>query len=138
MSLAVPRADVDLARLSLFLACNDDVIELLELSISYLLVERNLTGIDFDVEPSFPQLLIYFVAIILSLLGHWADDNLPRREPERPLAAQVLSQNGEEALDRPKDGSVDHHWPRMTRLQRLLFPFELLFAILIWFENLGG
>ena len=138
MSLAVPRADVDLARLSLFLACNEDVIELLELSISDLLVERHLTRVDLDIKASFLKFLINFVAIVLSLLRHWADNDLPRREPERPLAAQVLSQDGEEALNGAKNGSVDHHWPRMARLQWLLFPLELLFAILIWFENLGG
>ena len=127
-----------MARFSLFLACNEDVVELLELSVSNLLIEGYLTGIDFDMEASFPEFLIHFVAVVLCLLGHWADNDLPRGEPERPLACQVLGQDSNEALEGPKDGSMDHHWPRMARLQRLLFPLELFFAILIRLENLGS
>ncbi len=41
---------------------------------------------------------------------------LSRTEPERPLGSIVLSEDGEHALHRPEDGSVDHDRPLMPGL----------------------
>jgi hypothetical protein len=38
----------------------------------------------------------------------------------------MLNQDGDEALDRAEDGSVDDDWAREAGLQLLLLPYELL------------
>ena len=40
------------------------------------------------------------LAVVLSFLRDWADNDLSWTEPERPLAAKMLDQNGHEALHR--------------------------------------
>eukprot|EP00760_Papus_ankaliazontas_P030251 PhM_4_TR468/c1_g1_i2/m.80221 len=50
--------------------------------------------------------------------GH--DDDLAGREPEGPLAAEVLRQDGDAALERAEDGAVDHDGARVAGLEGLL------------------
>lgn len=49
---------------------------------------------------------------------------LPGAQPERPLASEVLGQNGKHALDRPQNGAVDDDRPLKLLVLRGVLQLE--------------
>lgn len=79
------------------------------------------------------QLLGHLLGIVQEAHADGDDDDLARRQPERPLAGKVLGENGREALDAAGHGAVDHDRSGAAGRKRLLDQegLPLVLAILL-------
>jgi hypothetical protein len=100
--------DVDRTALLLLRTNNHDEVVLRELASADLLLHGVAGDIDVGVEVVRAELLLELLAVVVGA-GHDGDDeDLAGREPEGPLTAEVLGENGDEALEGAVDGTVDH------------------------------
>mmetsp|Transcript_4005 Transcript_4005/g.16005 ORF Transcript_4005/g.16005 Transcript_4005/m.16005 type:complete len:884 (+) Transcript_4005:169-2820(+) len=106
---AVP--DGDGALLELVLADDEDVVVLRELRVPDLLGERVARGVAVGVESGRAELGAHGAGVVVVLVDDRDDDALARRDPEGPLAAPVLGEHGDHALDRAEHGAVDDDRP---------------------------
>lgn len=128
---AVPAADVDATLLALFLSRDEDVVPLVELGISDLLVELRVRLIELNLEALLVKIEHDTVAVVDVLLGDGDNDGLSGRNEERPLATKMLYKNGNKALNRTKNGSVDNNGSSEAGLQRVLLPGKILLIELV-------
>mmetsp|Transcript_36162 Transcript_36162/g.70286 ORF Transcript_36162/g.70286 Transcript_36162/m.70286 type:complete len:649 (+) Transcript_36162:65-2011(+) len=105
--LALPRADVDHLLLLLLRPEHEDVVVLRDHGVADLLLELVVALVHVHVVPGVAQLPRDPLPVLVEGLGHGHDGHLARREPQGPLAAPLLAEDGEHALDRPEDGPVD-------------------------------
>jgi hypothetical protein len=84
-----------------------------------------------DVEVLLAQELRDLLGVVEEAHADGTDNDLARREPERPLAGKVLAQDGREALDAAGHGAVDHDRAGATGGQGLLDEEGLLLAVLL-------
>jgi hypothetical protein len=84
-----------------------------------------------DVEVLLAQELRHLLGVVEEAHADGNDNDLARREPERPLAGKVLAQNGREALDAAGHGAVDHDGAGAAGGQGLLDEEGLLLAVLL-------
>ena len=96
---AVPAADVDATLLALLLSRDEDVVPLVELSISDLLVELRVRLIELNLKALLVKIEHDTVAVVDVLFRDGDNDGLSGRNKERPLATKMLNKNGNKALD---------------------------------------
>ena len=83
------------------------------------------------------QIKIDGLAIVRSLLADWAHDYLSWRKPEGPLASQMFGQDGREAFDGAKNGTMDNDRSAEARLEFFFAPGVVLSIVLVGREVLG-
>ena len=72
------------------------------------------------------------VTVVGSLLRDWKHNDLSWGDPEWPLAAEMLDEDGEESLDGAENSSMDHDRSLEAWLEWLLLPGVLLWVMLVW------
>jgi hypothetical protein len=99
VTLVVSGAHVNKSSIHLVLTGNQDVVPLGNLSVPDFLVNLTLRSVELNFVAELMEVQVYGLAVINSLLRDGADNDLSGREPERPLASQVLNQDSREALN---------------------------------------
>src|SRR5881628_1864854 len=95
-----------------FLLSHDEhVRDLLELRIADLGTELFVAFVDFDPESGRAHLTRDVVRVIHELLRERQNAGLDRGEPYRERAGEMLDDDADEPLQRPKNCTVDHHRP---------------------------
>mmetsp|Transcript_9910 Transcript_9910/g.15623 ORF Transcript_9910/g.15623 Transcript_9910/m.15623 type:complete len:232 (+) Transcript_9910:64-759(+) len=110
-------ADVNGALLLLAGADDQDVVVLGELALADFLGQRLRGGVHLAVEPGRLDLLLDVVGVVEEGVAHGHHQRLPRGQPERPLPAEVLGEDGDHALDAAQHRAVHHHRPLPPRAQ---------------------
>ena len=72
-----------------------------------------------------------FLSVVQEAHAHRNDNDLPRREPERPLARKVLAENSGETLNTASHGTVDHNRAGISWSKWFLNQERLLLSILL-------
>jgi len=106
-------------------------LTLRQLAITNLLLQGVARAIDINIEARLLEDSRNLLGIVEEAHADGDDKDLARRQPEGPLAGEVLAQNGREALDRASHGAVDHDRASAARGQRLLGDERLLLAVLL-------
>ena len=112
-------------------------LTLRKLAVANLLLQGVTAAVNIDVELLLPQEQGNLLGIIKEAHADGNDNDLPGREPEWPLASEVLAQDGGEALDAAGHGAVDHDGPGTPGRQGLLDEKRLLLAILLVLAGVG-
>eukprot|EP00053_Salpingoeca_punica_P013384 m.120929 g.120929 ORF g.120929 m.120929 type:complete len:748 (-) comp16189_c0_seq1:23-2266(-) len=116
----VAQTDVCAVRLLLLLADDEDEVVLRQLAVADLLVQGEaLVRADLGDIALVVQLLGNTHGVVLELRVDGDDERLAGREPEGPLAAVVLREDGDHTLDRAKHGAVHNHRARRDALDTL-------------------
>mmetsp|Transcript_63968 Transcript_63968/g.164659 ORF Transcript_63968/g.164659 Transcript_63968/m.164659 type:complete len:336 (+) Transcript_63968:80-1087(+) len=124
-------ADVDGEVDHLLVAHHRDVVPLRQLRLAHLLVQGLAAGLRLRVVAEKRQLLLDVLGVGDELLTHGHDHDLARRQPQRPLAAVVLDEDGAHTLDGAQDGAVDHNGALEPVLQPALAPDDLALRVLL-------
>jgi len=136
VSLVVTGSDVNAAHLHLVFTSDQDVVPLSQLRISDLLVDLTLGSVKDALVAEFVEVQVDTLTVVESLFRNGAHDNLTRRKPERPLASQMLDQDGGESLHGSKDSSVHNNGSLEARLEGLLLPLEVFAVEIVSLEDL--
>mmetsp|Transcript_17763 Transcript_17763/g.49244 ORF Transcript_17763/g.49244 Transcript_17763/m.49244 type:complete len:502 (-) Transcript_17763:893-2398(-) len=103
--------------LLLLLANHQDVVKLRHLCLPDLLVQCPVAQVDLGVQAPAVQGLPDVARVLARVLRDRHNHALPRRQPEGPLACEVLGQHACHALDGAEDGPVQNDRPSVARLQ---------------------
>lgn len=109
-SLVVSVSDVYRSGLLLGSSNDENVVVLLELSLTNLLGHGVGSNINVAVKAVLAELGLDLLDVVVGADHDWDDHDLTGREPERPLSGVMLSQDGNETLERTVDGTMDHDW----------------------------
>mmetsp|Transcript_65608 Transcript_65608/g.184754 ORF Transcript_65608/g.184754 Transcript_65608/m.184754 type:complete len:207 (+) Transcript_65608:692-1312(+) len=96
-----------------------------------LFVEGVAPEVDLRVEPVEHELPLHPLGVVGELEAHRHHHHLLRRQPEGPLAAVVLDQDGRHPLDGAEDGAVDHDGPLEAVPQAALAPDDFAAGVLL-------
>lgn len=92
-------SDIDSSCSFLFSSTNNDIIELIKLSVSNLLIESFIGEIKLDLDAFLMESLEDLGAVIVELLRKRTDEDLPRTDKVGPLACEMLNKNSHEPFD---------------------------------------
>ena len=108
-NLVVTAANGHRVGLSLVVTHHQNIVELSELGFAHHLVQSTTRLLQLHLEVLSPQGSLHLLSVLHAGGVHGDDDGLARAQPERPLALEVLQQDGEGALHGSQNGTVDHH-----------------------------
>ncbi len=90
---------------------DEHVRHLLGFGRTDLVADRLVGRVDLDAHVVGAEGGGHLLGVVDEIVAHGNDLHLGRREPGREVAAAVLDQHADEALQRPERGAVDHHRP---------------------------
>ena len=132
----VPRPHVHRTLVHFLGPRDQNVVPLRQLSIAHLLVDGALRLVNGNLETLVVQVELHFLTVSVRFLRNGQHNNLPWRDPEWPLAAQMLNQHGQETLDRAQNGPMHDDGSLEARLERVLRPNKVLVVHVVSLENL--
>mmetsp|Transcript_59946 Transcript_59946/g.82343 ORF Transcript_59946/g.82343 Transcript_59946/m.82343 type:complete len:200 (+) Transcript_59946:441-1040(+) len=122
--------------LHLIFTSNKDIVPLSQLGISNLFVNLTRGIIPGDLETFAVQVSVNALAVAIGFLRDRDDNNLSRRDEERPFTGKMFNQNSHKSLDGTKNSSVNNNRSLETRLKSSFLPDKFFLVEFISAENL--
>ena len=113
----ISHPNIDRPFLEFLLADHTDVVVSFLLGVEDLLVESVAAAVDGDGVALEKESVVDLFGEVVCVVADGDQLELPRRDPEVPLAAGVLAEDGDEAFEGAEDGSVDDDRPSETGLE---------------------